>query len=101
MIVLTPSGVSSASALSAGDDSAPDASEKSSGSKGLRGVVKDGLRNGEAVGAVLAEKEESLCDGRARLVFSGDAKPPDKCELVTKLWVFTASTTHGVGLASG
>jgi hypothetical protein len=39
------SGVSSASALSAGDDSAPDTSEKSSWSKGFRGVVKDGLRN--------------------------------------------------------
>ena len=37
-----------ASALSAGEDSAPDASEKRSGSNGLRGVVKEGLRNGGA-----------------------------------------------------
>jgi len=42
------SGVSSASALSAGEDSAPETSEKRSWSKGLRGVVKDGFRNGGA-----------------------------------------------------
>lgn len=46
--VFGSSGVSSASALSAGDDSAPDVSEKRSGSKALRGVVKEGLRNGGA-----------------------------------------------------
>ena len=46
--VLGSSGVSSASALSAGDDSAPDVSENKSGSKALRGVVKEGLRNGAA-----------------------------------------------------
>jgi len=50
MVVLAfcASGVSSASALSAGEDSAPDASEKRSGSNGFRGVVKEGLRNGVA-----------------------------------------------------
>lgn len=40
--------MSSASALSAGDDSIPEASENSSGSKGFRGVVKEGLRKGVA-----------------------------------------------------
>lgn len=49
MLGLIVSGVSSASALSAGDDSAPEASENKSGSKGFRGVVKEGLRNGVAV----------------------------------------------------
>jgi hypothetical protein len=46
--VLIVSGVSSVSALSAGDDSAPEVSENSSGSNGFRGVVKEGLRNGVA-----------------------------------------------------
>ncbi len=40
--------MSSASALSAGDDSAPDTSEKRSWSKGFRGVVNEGLRKGGA-----------------------------------------------------
>jgi hypothetical protein len=45
VLILYISGVSSASALSAGDDSAPDASENKSGSNDFRGVVNDGLRN--------------------------------------------------------
>lgn len=97
LIVLTLSGVSSASALSAGDDSAPDASEKSSGSKGLRGVVKDGLRKGEADGALPEQKDDSGCDGGGRLGFSGDAKPPVTCELMggcgtSRLQLLTALT---------
>ena len=47
-LLLGLSGVSSASALSAGDDSAPETSENSSWSNGFRGVVKDGLRKGGA-----------------------------------------------------
>lgn len=39
------SGVSSASAASPGEDSIPEASENWSSLKGLRGVVKEGLRN--------------------------------------------------------
>lgn len=42
------SGVSSASALSAGEDSTPDISERRSWSKGFRGVVNDGLRKAGA-----------------------------------------------------
>lgn len=54
------SGVSSASALSAGEDSAPDASEKSSGSKGLRGVVKDGFRNSGALFLLAVENIDGV-----------------------------------------
>lgn len=48
---ISGSGVSSPPIVSAGDDSAPETSEYSSGSKGFLGVVKEGFRNG---GAVLA-----------------------------------------------
>ena len=68
------SGVSSVSALSAGGDSAPEASEKRSTSKGLRGVVKDGLRKGVAVLEGVAEKKadcEEVVGG-----LEGDSKPP-------------------------
>ena len=59
--------MSSASALSAGDDSAPDTSENRSWSNGFRGVVKEGLRNaGAGVDeAVINEFED--CD---------DSNPP-------------------------
>lgn len=67
------SGVSSVSALSAGEDSAPEASEKRSTSKGLRGVVKDGLRKGVAVLEGVAEKKAD-CEGGGGL--EGDSKPP-------------------------
>jgi hypothetical protein len=59
--------VSSASALSAGDDSAPDVSERRSGSKALRGVVKEGLRNGGAGVDDAATKELFACE---------DSNPP-------------------------
>jgi hypothetical protein len=55
------SGVSSASALSAGEDSAPDTSENISWSKGLRGVVNEGFRNGGAAGADAFIKELWEC----------------------------------------
>jgi len=48
LVVRGKSGVSSPSALSAGEESTPDASEKGSGSKGLRGVVNEGFRKGGA-----------------------------------------------------
>jgi hypothetical protein len=48
IVFLGSSGVSSASAFSAGDDSAPEVSEKRSGSKAFRGVVNEGFRNGGA-----------------------------------------------------
>lgn len=52
------SGVSSPSALSAGDDSAPEASEKRSRwSKGFLGVVKEGLRKGGAILDSFVKKE--------------------------------------------
>lgn len=54
--------MSSASALSAGDESAPDVSENRSGSKALRGVVKDGLRNGEAGTDDAAVNEDFICE---------------------------------------
>lgn len=75
--------MSSASALSAGDDSAPDASEKMSGSKGFRGVVKEGLRKGVACGALLGEfmlKRERPA-GVAVLGFEGDPKVPAVAQL--------------------
>ena len=53
--------MSSASPTSPGEDSIPDCSEKSSGSKGFRGVVKEGLRNCGA-GAEDAEAKE-FCEG--------------------------------------
>ena len=68
-VFLGSSGVSSASALSAGDDSAPDVSEKRSGSKAFRGVVKDGLRNWGAGVDDDAMKEPFGC---------GDSNPPVK-----------------------
>lgn len=52
------SGVSLKSVFPPGDVSAPETSEKSSGSKGFRGVVKDGLRNGVAGFAVAASANE-------------------------------------------
>ena len=51
------SGVSSASALSAGDDSAPETSENKSWSNGFRGVVNEGFRNGGATVEVVFIKE--------------------------------------------
>lgn len=60
--------MSSASTLSAGEDSAPDASEKSSWSKGFRGVLKEGLRNGAAVVDDAPMKE---------LTGLGDSNPPN------------------------
>lgn len=60
--------MSSASALSAGDDSAPDVSEKRSRSKALRGVVKEGLRNGGAGVDDVAMKELFGCE---------DSNPPE------------------------
>lgn len=57
VLVLIVSGVSSVSALSAGDDSAPEVSENKSGSKGFRGVVKEGLRNGVAGFAERSKRE--------------------------------------------
>jgi hypothetical protein len=62
VLVLTISGVSSVSALSAGDDSAPEVSENNSGSKGFRGVVKEGLRNGVA-GFAEGSKREAFASG--------------------------------------
>jgi hypothetical protein len=73
------SGVST-SALSAGDDSAPEASEKRSASNGLRGVVKDGLRNGAAVAAEAPPNLELEFKG-VFVSFTGDSKPPGE-ELV-------------------
>lgn len=66
------SGVSSVSPLSAGEDSAPEVSEKRSASKGFRGVVKEGLRKGVALAGV-AENENwfGLLRG-----FEGESKPP-------------------------
>lgn len=59
-ICLGGSGVSSASAVSPGEESIPDVSEKSSWSKALRGVVKEGLRN---CGAGWDEAEmKELCE---------------------------------------
>jgi hypothetical protein len=75
------SGVSSASALSAGDDSAPEVSENRSASNGLRGVVNEGFRNGAAVWAVVLEKKEEFLVE----VFSGLAgvlKPSAKYQSV-------------------
>lgn len=65
-MLLGSSGVSK-SALSAGDDSAPETSEKRSGSKVLRGVVKDGLRNGDPGVIDDAMNEFAGCD---------DSNPP-------------------------
>jgi hypothetical protein len=57
--------VSSRSALSAGDDSAPDASENRSGSNGFRGVVNDGLRNcGAVVDLAFTKEFEELADSK-------------------------------------
>jgi hypothetical protein len=61
VLILCISGVSSRSAVSAGDDSAPDASENRSGSNGFRGVVNDGLRNCGA-GVDLAFTKEEFVD---------------------------------------
>ncbi len=61
------SGVSSASALSAGEDSAPETSDKNSWSNDFRGVVKEGLRNCGAGVDDAAVKE---------LFGGGDSKPP-------------------------
>lgn len=66
------SGVSSASALSAGDDSAPEVSEKSSESKALRGVVKEGLRKAGA--GVDAEAKLDVCVFDEAGGFDGVAK---------------------------
>ena len=59
--------MSSASALSAGEDSAPDTSEKRSWSKGFRGVVNEGLRKAGA-GVDDAPMKE--------FVGFGDSNPP-------------------------
>jgi len=70
-LVLGFSGVSSASALSAGDDSAPEVSEKRSASNGRRGVVKEGLRKAGAGVAAEPNADDSVfvdCD------FEGVAK---------------------------
>ena len=45
MFILDISGVSTSASTPPGVDSAPDASENRSGSKGFRGVVNDGFRN--------------------------------------------------------
>jgi hypothetical protein len=68
------SGVSSASALSAGEDSAPETSEKRLSSKGLRGVVNEGLRKG---GAAVEDEEVKECRGC-------ESKPPVVVSLVDK-----------------
>ena len=65
--VLGRSGVSSASALSAGDDSAPEVSENTSGSKAFRGVVNEGLRKGCAGADEVSTKEPFAC---------ADSNPP-------------------------
>jgi hypothetical protein len=65
------SGVSSASALSAGDDSAPDVSENSSESKALRGVVKEGLRNCGA----------AVDDAATKELFGGTESNPPKNQI--------------------
>jgi hypothetical protein len=73
-MVFEVSGVSSASALSAGEDSAPDASEKRSGSKGLRGVVNDGLRNSGALLLFAVANIEGV-DGIGCAALAGDWNP--------------------------
>ena len=61
------SGVSSASALSAGDDSAPDVSDSSSISRRLgRGVLNEGLRNGVPCGLGCDAKELVDCEEMLR-----------------------------------
>jgi hypothetical protein len=63
VLILFNSGVSSKSAVSAGDDSAPDASEKMFGSNGFRGVVNNGLRNwGEGVELVFVKELVGLLE---------------------------------------
>lgn len=79
--VLIVSGVSSASAFSAGDDSAPEVSENRSGSNDFRGVMKEGLRNGAAVFAVDVKSE--AVSGRGSIGFAGESKPPDHVLLVS------------------
>lgn len=69
------SGVSSVSALSAGDDSAPDVSENMSTSKALRGVVKEGFRNGVAV-VVVEAKVVGLVSVRGTGGLEGDSNVP-------------------------
>lgn len=68
LVAFGRSGVSSPSAMSPGDESIPEASEKRSGSKfPLRGVVKEGFRNCGAGFDVLARNE---------LVVGGGLNPP-------------------------
>jgi hypothetical protein len=74
LLVFSKSGVSSPSALSAGDDSVPDTSENRSWSKDLRGVLKEGLRKGGAVFEdAVVEKIGGLNRGVLFVIF--DSKP--------------------------
>lgn len=67
--------MSSASAFSAGDDSAPETSEKSSWSNGFRGVVKEGLRNCGAGVDDAATKELEGCSDSNPTAFNVSVSP--------------------------
>lgn len=67
--------MSSASALSAGEDSAPEVSEKRSLSNGLRGVVKEGFRKGVADAVPEAKLLDVCVFDLGGGAFDGVAKP--------------------------